>query len=118
MSRQIFFQCALLLVLPITQSIAQPPPPIEGTIVSIRGNLLAIRPTLRPLMTRVTFDKSTVISSYEKTTLIALKQGMNVGMGGTYSDKNGFHPFFIEASDKLSGWLADTKEGLEQKGGG
>jgi hypothetical protein len=91
---------------------------INGTIVSIRGNILAVRPSLRPRLARVSFGEKTVIFAYERTTLSVLKPGMRVAVGGRYSKEEGLHARWIEAAEKPVGYLAQKSSGLQVEDGG
>jgi hypothetical protein len=91
---------------------------IFGTVVSIRGNILQIRPSLRPKLTRVSFGDQTEIVSYRRVEKDFLKPGIRVGMGGLYSEKGGYHPFFIEAAKEPIGDLKDKAEGIKAEPGG
>lgn len=86
---------------------------LVGTIVSIRGGILVVRPWLRPKMTRVSFDDKTVILSFERTSMSYLKPGVRVSMRGFYSSKQGYHPRFVEATEKPSGYLAQKSHGIQ-----
>lgn len=117
--------CLSLIALVSGRIGAQTPPQqaaeeteMMGTIVSIRGNILVLRPSLRPVLTRFSFGPKTAIFSFERSSLTALKPGMRLQMGGRYSKADGFRPFFIEAAEPQLGNLArrstgfaDAKEG-------
>ncbi len=96
---------------------AQASQEVYGTIVSMRGNILAVRPSLRPKMTRVVFDNKTEILTYEQMALSALRPGMRVAMGGRYSKSSGFQLFWLEAAQKPIGHLRTKTIGLQQDGG-
>lgn len=86
---------------------------VEGTIVSIRGKILIVRPSLRPVITRVSFDDKTEVIASERGSKAMLKSGMRVGMQGRYNEQNGFRPRWIECADTPLGWLAKKSDGLE-----
>ncbi len=88
---------------------------VYGTIVAIRGNILVVRPSLRPKLTRVSFGDKTVILAYERTTLSVLKPGMRVSIGGRYSEQEGLHAFWVEAAEKPIGYLAEKSNGLQRQ---
>jgi hypothetical protein len=91
---------------------------VFGTVVSIRGNILHIRPSLRPKLTRVSFSDQTEIMTYRRVGKDFLKPGMRVGMGGIYSEKDGYHPFWVEAAKDPVGYLKDKAEGIKPEPGG
>jgi hypothetical protein len=91
---------------------------INGTIVSIRGNILAVRPSLRPRLARVSFGEKTVLFAYERTTLSVLKPGMRVALSGRYSQEEGLHARWIEAAERPIGYLAQRSKGLQVENGG
>jgi hypothetical protein len=90
---------------------------LEGTVLSIRGNILQVRPTLRPRLTRVVFDNKTEILTYEQMSLNGLKPGMRIACGGRYSETSGMNLFWLEAAEKPIGRLRQKAIGLERDGG-
>lgn len=86
---------------------------IFGTIVSLRSNILAIRPSLRPKMTRVSFGDKTDIIAAERASASVLKPGMRVAMGGSYSEQDGFSLRWAEAADKPMGRLKQKSVGIQ-----
>lgn len=86
---------------------------VRGTIVSVRGNILVVRPTLRPVLKRVAFGDRTELMSFERASLTALKPGMRVEVGGRWNEQTGLMPFFIEAADKPMGSLKTKTVGVE-----
>jgi hypothetical protein len=91
---------------------------VNGTVVSIRGNILQMRPRLRPKLTRVSFSNATEILAYRRVTKDFLQVGMRVSMGGIFSEKEGFSPFFIEAATEPLGRLKNKSEGVKPEPGG
>jgi len=91
---------------------------VFGTVVSIRGNILHIRPSLRPKLTRVSFSDQTEIVGFRRVDKDFLKPGMRVNLGGLYSAQGGFHPFFIEAAKEPLGRLKEKAEGVRTEPGG
>ena len=90
---------------------------ISGTIVSVRGNILQIRPNLRPKMVRASFGDKTEVLSFRPVEKDSIRPGMHVQMGGMYSAKNGFAPFFIVAATEALGPLKE-KGGIKADGPG
>jgi hypothetical protein len=90
-----------------------------GTIVSIRGGILVLRPSLRPVLTRFSVGPKTAVFSFERSSIGALKPGLRIRMGGRYSKEGGFHPFFLEAAEPQLGSLTEHSNGLKdaQEGG-
>ena len=86
---------------------------IQGMILSIRGNILVVRPSLRPKLTRVAFSDKTAIFAYERTSAALLKPGMRVALGGRYTEHDGFHANWIEAADTPRGELKRRAIGLK-----
>jgi hypothetical protein len=82
-------------------------------ILSIRGNIMVVRPSLRPKFTRVFLNAKTTIIAYERTGVPLLKPGMRVGLRGLYSERDGLHPFFIEAADRPEGNLKRQPGGIQ-----
>jgi len=91
---------------------------VSGTVVSIRGNILQMRPWLRPKMTRVSFGDNTEILARRTITKDFLKPGMRVYMRGFYNDKAGLFPFFVETAREPLGNLKDKAEGIKVDPGG
>jgi hypothetical protein len=91
---------------------------VFGTVVSIRGNILHIRPSLRPKLTRVSFSDQTEIVAFRRVDKDFLKPGMRINLGGLYSAQGGFHPFFIEAGKEPIGRLKEKAEGVRTEPGG
>ncbi len=75
------------------------PDAIKGTVVSLRGNILVIRPELRPVAQRVAFDDSTLILLSERSTRAALEVGKRVSVNGNYTAQNGLQPRWIEVAE-------------------
>src|SRR3954447_25510601 len=71
---------------------------VYGTIVSVRGNILEIRPFLRPKNVRVAIDDKTVVIEEMHTTLSYFKPGMRVMSGGPYSKPTGYVPNWVEGA--------------------
>ena len=92
---------------------ADAPDFIKGTIVSLRGNILVVRPELRPVPARVAFDDSTLIIFYERTTRAALVTGQRVSVNGNYAVKNGLQPRFVEVTDARIPDERPASKGLE-----
>ena len=90
---------------------------IFGTIVSVRGNILQIRPNLRPKMVRASFGDKTEALSYRQIEKEDIKPGMRVQMGGMYSEKGGYAPFFLVAGKEALGPLKE-KGGIKPDGPG
>src|SRR5476651_228945 len=80
--------------------------PLEGLILSVRGNIFVVRPTLRPRNVRVLIGPTTEVSREERTTSAAFKQGIRVAIGGSFNRVTGFQPFFINCGDKAIGPLS------------
>jgi hypothetical protein len=76
---------------------------LQGTVVSLRGNILVIRPTLRPKQERVAFDERTEITSYNRTDKTKLKPGQRIGVGGSYNEKEGISVRWIRVLGNASG---------------
>lgn len=90
------------------------PGEVEGTVVSIRGNILHIRPTLRPRLARVSFSDQTEIVGSRRVTRDFLKPGMRVICGGTYdAQAKTLHPFWLETAVTPIGYLKDKRVGME-----
>jgi hypothetical protein len=86
---------------------------VQGTIVSVRGNILVVRPNLRPRLKRVAFGKSTQITFYEQTSRQALKIGGPIALGGRYNAETGLGVRWIEVLEKPIPLKAGQKaEGL------
>jgi hypothetical protein len=91
---------------------------VSGTVVSIRGNILQMRPWLRPKMTRVSFGDNTEILARRTIGKDFLKPGMRVYMRGFYNDRIGLFPFFIETAREPLGNLRQKAEGIKVDPGG
>ncbi len=89
------------------------PTRIDGTIVSIRGDILVVRPSLRHKMTRLSFGANTTIMGFAQATPAILKPGARIMAVGPYSEQGGFHPRWIEAAEKPIGYLAAKSDGLK-----
>jgi outer membrane protein assembly factor BamB len=90
----------------------EPPAYVEGTVVSLRGNILVVRPTLRPKPTRVAFDNRTEILSYKRGDKTDLRPGMRVGINGGWSEKEGLSLSSVEYSRVPISYLQEKSEGL------
>jgi hypothetical protein len=91
---------------------------VTGTVVSIRGNILQMRPWLRPKMTRVSFGDNTEILGRRTIGKDFLKPGMRVYMRGFYNEKMGLFPFFVETAREPLGDLRRKSEGIKVDPGG
>src|SRR4028118_1963672 len=87
-------------------------PSWQGTVVSLRGNILVIRPALRPKQERVAFDDRTEITSYSRTDKSRLKPGQRIGVGGSYNEKEGVSVRWIEYSETPLAHLKEKSEGM------
>jgi hypothetical protein len=85
---------------------------VFGNIVSIRGNILEIRPSLRHVMARVAIDDKTSIVGEKQIERKALKPGVRALVYGDYNEKGGFKPFYMEVTDAPSGMMARKSHGL------
>lgn len=79
---------------------------VEGLILSVRGNIYVVRPSLRPRNVRVLISPETEVSSEVPSAMSALKPGMRVSIGGTFNAKEGFRPFFITSGNGPMGSLS------------
>lgn len=92
---------------------------VYGTVVSLRGNILQMRPSLRPKLTRVSFGDTTEILARRSVDRTFLKPGMRFFMVGPYSaETKSISPFFIEAAKDPLGHLKDKSEGIVTEDGG
>jgi hypothetical protein len=91
---------------------------VYGTIVSVRANILEIRPMLRPKNVRVAIEDKTIALEDKSCTVSDVKEGMRVLCGGPYSKDTGPHPEWVELADKPIGYLADTFDGIMMRAGG
>jgi len=91
---------------------------VSGTIVSIRGNILQMRPWLRPKLTRISFGANTEILARRSVTRDFLKPGMRVYMRGFYNEQTGIRPFFIESAKEPLGNLKGRMSGVKVDPGG
>ena len=107
---------ATLLLTPVPQD--EVPGYVQGTVVSIRGNILQMRPNLRPKLTRVSFGDKTDVLARREVTKAFLKPGMRISLGGTFSETEGYHPFFIEGATEPLGSLKDKSVGIVPVPGG
>lgn len=103
---------ATVTATPTPTPTAQPMTFLQGTVVSLRGNILVIRPTLRPKQERVAFDERTEIISYNRTDKSKLKPGQRIGVGGPYNEKEGLSVRWIEYSETPISYLKEKSEGL------
>ena len=94
---------------------APPVKPVEvyGTIISVRGNILAVRPSLRPKLVRLAVSDKTEVADEARADRSALKPGMLLAMEGSYSEKSGFQPRYMDAGYKRIGYLSQTTKGIE-----
>lgn len=86
---------------------------VSGTIVSLRGNILVVRPELRPVPVRIAFDDGTSIVFYERTTRASLQVGKRVSLSGTYTAKDGMEPRWMEIAEGVIPEPAKASDGLE-----
>ena len=107
---------ATLLLTSVAQG--EVPGYVQGTIVSIRGNILQLRPNLRPKLTRVSFGDKTDVLARREVTKAFLKPGMRISLGGIFSEAEGYHPFFIEGATEPMGSLKDKSVGIVPEPGG
>jgi hypothetical protein len=91
------------------------PAQLDGTIVSVRSNILAIRPNLRHILTRAEFNAQTEITSFEVTTIGALKPGLRVMVGGEYTPASGMQGRFIEVAEAPMGDLKRKFSGIQKE---
>ncbi|HEX8237654.1 MAG TPA: PQQ-binding-like beta-propeller repeat protein [Abditibacteriaceae bacterium] len=85
---------------------------LQGTVVSLRGNILVIRPSLRPRQERVAFDERTEIVSNSRTDKSKLKPGQRISVAGSYDEKEGFSVRWIEYSEQPISYLQEKSQGL------
>lgn len=78
---------------------------VEGMILSVRGNIYVIRPSLRPKITRTLIGPDCKVVGFSRTTLRALKPGMRIGIGGNYDAHSGFKARFIDSGWEPLGYL-------------
>ena len=104
----------------ITAMTAQQPPSdvaeVDGMIVSVRGNIIQIRPGLRPKMIRASISDKTEITSVRQREISALKPGMQFTGGGRYSIKEGVSFFWLMGAEKKIGALNQPHVGLFKRG--
>jgi len=103
------------LVLAITLlggAVDAPKTQLEGTILSIRGNIYVLRPSLRPKITRVLIGPKTEVMAYERTNAAVLKPGMRIAAGGRYAKETGLRVRWIEAAEKPIGHLKGKRTGI------
>ncbi len=78
---------------------------VEGTVVSVRGGIYQVRPSLRPRLMRLSVSSKTEFISYHRVDKNYLKVGMRAECGGFYNPKDGLTPFYVEASVRPLGPL-------------
>ena len=104
----------------ITAMEAQQPPSdfaeVDGMIVSVRGNIVQIRPGLRPKMVRASISDKTEISGMKRNDKILLKEGMYFTGGGMFSEKDGVSFFWIASGASRIGALKQSRNGLVRNG--
>lgn len=84
---------------------------VQGTIVSVRGNILVIRPQWRPKLKRVAFGNKTEIALFERATRSALKTGRRIALGGRYSATEGLRVNWVEVIE-APGFTMPKYDGL------
>ncbi|MBV9863718.1 MAG: hypothetical protein JO316_00055 [Abitibacteriaceae bacterium] len=84
---------------------------VQGTIVSVRGNILVIRPQWRPKPKRVAFGDKTEIALYERVTRSALKPGRRISLGGRYNATEGLRVNWVEVIE-APGFTTPKYDGL------
>ena len=89
------------------------PEEIIGTIVSVRGSILVVRPQNHPKLIRLAVGAKTEIAGDERVDQRALKPGLMVVLGGSYSAAQGFAPRFLEVGTQRIGWMARRTKGVE-----
>ncbi len=90
---------------------------VEGLILSVRGNMYVVRPSLRPKITRVLIGPSASVIGFSRTKLSTLKPGMRIGIGGSVEPGTGFHPRFIDSGWEALGYLVAPDAPLPTKPG-
>jgi hypothetical protein len=103
---------ALTAILALGVRADEPPPKtvteVFGTIVSVRGGILQVRPSLRPRLTRISVSERTQVFVYRPTDRAFLKPGMRAQGGAAYNEKDKtLRPFWIEASAQPLGPLQE-----------
>ena len=92
---------------------------LNGTIVSVRGDIIQIRPFLRPKMVRASISEKTELSGYRKTQASFFKPGVRILGGGRTYQKGGatcVRFFWIAGAKERIGDLREKKEGLDRDG--
>ena len=104
----------------MTAMTAQQPPAdfasVDGMIVSVRGNIIQIRPGLRPKMVRASISDKTEIARIKPNNRIELKPGMYFTGGGRFSEKEGVSFFWIASGASRIGVLREPQKGLSRDG--
>jgi hypothetical protein len=92
---------------------------LSGTIVSVRGNILQIRPSLRPRMVRASFSNQTDITGVRRVDNSKLQVGLYFVGGAAYSkDKEGKESvnfYWLTVGKERIGPLKEARAGIHEQ---
>jgi hypothetical protein len=92
---------------------------LSGTIVSVRGNILQIRPRLRPKMVRASFSNQTDITGVRRVDNSKLQVGLYFVGGAAYSkDKEGKESvsfYWLTVGKERIGQLKEANQGIHEQ---
>jgi hypothetical protein len=93
---------------------------VNGTIVSIRGDILAVRPQyVAHRIVRVSIDDHTIVEGWDRDWPKAnIKPGLRVSVGGQYDPKTGFSTHWMDVGEKPLNYLAPKSKGFTDFGNG
>jgi hypothetical protein len=89
-----------------------------GQIVSVRGDILQIRPRFSSQLKRIVIDQKTAISSPQMTSVDKLPKGIFVSGIGDYTPDGGILLHFLMASDERTGFFSSNTHGIRAIGYG
>ena len=89
-----------------------------GKIVSVRADIIQIRPQFSTALTRIVVDNKTVIHTPRPLKLEDLKPGMRLVGFGDYLDDGGIKPSFLMVVEDPTGFFAQKMRGVKANGYG
>jgi hypothetical protein len=90
----------------------------QGVIVSVRADIVQVRPRYRTKLTRLVLDDKTKITNSVMLSPEKLQPGMNVISFGDYDDKGGLKPNVLMFPEELTGFFGAKTHGVEAIGYG
>ena len=76
---------------------------VWGVIVSVRGDILQVRPHFNTKLTRLVLDDKTTVFGSEPIKMDQMQPGVRIYARGNYDDKGGLIPRFVALEENPDG---------------